>query len=539
MAARAELPSLAGKSLRSLGLTTTTMLRLFNAGLADLDAHGTPYPYLAEALPQLNTDSWQVLPDGRMVTTYRLKPNLTWHDGQPLTADDFVFAYEVYSNKDFGLSNLAPLDQMEGIDAPDPRTVVVRWKQPYFAAGQLGWGGTNNSTSTIPSLPPLPRRLLEASYQQTLGNPEAFVGLPFWTTEYVGAGPYRLDRWEAGSFIEGVPFDNYVLGRPKIPRIRIAIIPDPNTVVANMLAGEAHIAVDDSVRFEQGAVLKQQWEARGTPGNLLAYPELWRWTQVQQRPELATPRSLTDPRVRQALTHAVDRQALNDVLFGGQGVMTETPVQPTVDYYAQVDAAITKYPYDLRRSEALMREAGYTKGSDGVLVSASGERFATELNVLASAQNQNEMSIMASGLRQAGFDMKEVVWSTAQGADPEVRNTFPGLSTTSGTGGEADLVPYRTANIPRAENRWQGLNRGGWVAPPEYDQVASSFFATLDRGERNQHIVQMARAYTQNAVVIGLYFNLGVIPSVAGLTGVQRPAPDVSPSWNVQDWEFH
>src|SRR2546429_3379 len=60
--------------------------RLFNADLANIDDTATPQPYLAEALPQLNTGTWKVFPDGRMETTYHLRPDLTWHDGAPLTA---------------------------------------------------------------------------------------------------------------------------------------------------------------------------------------------------------------------------------------------------------------------------------------------------------------------------------------------------------------------------------------------------------------------------------------------------------------------
>ena len=95
----AEAPTYASKALQALGGTgrdsaATTVL---NAELVYLDELGLPQLYLAEALPELNTDTWQVFPDGRMETTYRLKPNLTWHDGHPLTADDFVFAWQVYA----------------------------------------------------------------------------------------------------------------------------------------------------------------------------------------------------------------------------------------------------------------------------------------------------------------------------------------------------------------------------------------------------------------------------------------------------------
>ncbi|HEY3116746.1 MAG TPA: hypothetical protein VGK54_08395, partial [Chloroflexota bacterium] len=72
-------------------------VRSFNAFLELYDGQGKPMPYMAEALPSLNTDTWQVFPDGRMETRYHLKLNQVWHDGQPLTADDFVFTREVWA----------------------------------------------------------------------------------------------------------------------------------------------------------------------------------------------------------------------------------------------------------------------------------------------------------------------------------------------------------------------------------------------------------------------------------------------------------
>src|SRR5438045_2575964 len=88
MVVRYEVTDLAAKRLA--GAPSDTTKRAFNAMLALIDGQGALRPYLAESLPQLNTDSWKLLPDGKMETTYRLKPNLTWHDGAPLTADDFV-----------------------------------------------------------------------------------------------------------------------------------------------------------------------------------------------------------------------------------------------------------------------------------------------------------------------------------------------------------------------------------------------------------------------------------------------------------------
>src|SRR5205823_510761 len=81
----AELPSFAAKPLQTLPNPRAAGEIVLNANLTFIDERGLPQPFLAEALPQLGTDTWQVFPDGRMETVFRLKPNLTWHDGRPLT----------------------------------------------------------------------------------------------------------------------------------------------------------------------------------------------------------------------------------------------------------------------------------------------------------------------------------------------------------------------------------------------------------------------------------------------------------------------
>src|SRR5262249_24394537 len=94
MAVKYEVPELAPKLPASSGPNTTR--RLFNAFLTLIDDAGRQRPYLAQSLPELNTDTWRVFADGRMETTYHLRPGATWQDGAPLTAEDFVFAYQVY-----------------------------------------------------------------------------------------------------------------------------------------------------------------------------------------------------------------------------------------------------------------------------------------------------------------------------------------------------------------------------------------------------------------------------------------------------------
>jgi peptide/nickel transport system substrate-binding protein len=203
---KVEPASLASKPLTPTGISVAHAVRLFNAQLDQQDGQERPRPYLAEALPELNTASWQVSPDGTMRTSYRLKPNLTWHDGRPLTAEDFAFAYEVYSRPDLGQSGTTPIRQMAGVEAPDPQTVVINWKVLYPDAHSLGL-----------DFQALPRHILA----QPLATLDAagVVNQPFWASEYVGAGPYKLSQWQPGAFIEGEVFDGHVHGRAKIDSV--------------------------------------------------------------------------------------------------------------------------------------------------------------------------------------------------------------------------------------------------------------------------------------------------------------------------------
>src|SRR3954452_11428031 len=114
----AELPSFASKPLQTLPNPRAAGEAVLNANLTYIDERGLAQPYLTEALPELNSGDWRVLPDGRMETIHRLRPNLTWHDGQPLTADDYAFAFRVYSTPEFGASESGAFRLIEDLTAP-------------------------------------------------------------------------------------------------------------------------------------------------------------------------------------------------------------------------------------------------------------------------------------------------------------------------------------------------------------------------------------------------------------------------------------
>src|SRR5581483_1099993 len=106
---RAEPSGVGWRQFKQSSALIRTSQRIFNALPALIDDRGVAQPELLASLPSLNTDSWRVFPDGTMQTTYTLRPNLTWHDGEPLTPSDFVFAWHVFATKELGQSSQQPI----------------------------------------------------------------------------------------------------------------------------------------------------------------------------------------------------------------------------------------------------------------------------------------------------------------------------------------------------------------------------------------------------------------------------------------------
>ena len=531
LAMRVEPVNLNPRPLTSTGIKFKVGARLFTAGLDMNDDRGFPQPYLAEALPQINTDSWRVFPDGTMETRYRLKPNLTWHDGAPLTTADFVFAWKVYTNAEITAATTPPSGLMSEVTAPDDRTLVIRWNRVYPGAAAL-----QSSQGTPTDFPPLPRHVLSAPYDE--GNWDGFAAHPYWTRAYIGAGPYKLDRWEPGAFIEGSAFDRHIGGRPKIEKVQIRFLGDANTTLANLLSGAIHMAADDGVAFQQAVIAKGEW-AKNNGGSIVVTTDIWRATYAQFRPEMVGSPSLLDVRVRRALAHAIDKQAVADTVYEGEGLATDAPFGPGTDFHTAADRAVVKYPYDLRRAEQLMNDAGYMRGGDGIYASPTEGRVSLDLRINQSASYEKERALMASLWRQVGFDIQESQLSGTQAQDGQARASYPGLYTFSTGQGEAALRTLTAGQIGRPENRWSGTNRGGWTSP-DYDRFIESMNSTIERDQRVQQAAQAMRLVSEQLPAISLYYDLSPIAFVSAVTGPKPVAPDTSGlvGWNIVDWEL-
>lgn len=524
---RVEPPTVATRALVQSGVSPNVTRRIFNALPALLDARGVPQPELLASLSALNTDSWRVFPDSTMQTTYTLRPNLTWHDGQPLTSDDFVFAGRVYTDKELGFASQPPMPAISEIAATDREHFVIHWKVPYPDAGHLSVASSEFA--------PLPQHILGPAFDQiaTTGR-DAFANHPFWGPQYVGLGPYRLQEWQAGSFIDAIRFDGYVLGIPKIARIQLRFSADQNVVMASLLAGEAHVATAGTIS-ENPETLRQQWN-QTSAGSIFQSPSSWRGMSFQLRRELANPPAILDHRVRKAVAHAVDKQAINDAVYAGGKILADTPVWTGSAWGDAVDSSMLTYPLDLRATESLMNQVGVSKGTDGFYRGSDG-RLSLEVAALEGPDSARELLVVADRLGAAGLEVRQRVVPPVQVQDAQVRATFTAVFITSSSMGEPVLQSLASTQIGTPANRWLGGNLGAWSSP-DYDRLLKAFNTSLDRAERVVLVREMLRLYSEELPWISLFFTSLSTAFVAGLKGPAPVAPESTVAWNIHEWEF-
>lgn len=491
---------------------------LTNAYLAYLTPEQQPVPYLAQDLPSLEKGTWKLLPDGRMETTYTLKKHATWHDGAPITAHDFVFAHRVRNDREFP-SNTAELERRIGeARAIDDYTLFLDWKEPYLWAGMVHGE----------YLAPLPRHFLEEMY---LTEKDKFINGPHWREEYVGSGPYGVESWQPGVEIVFRAHPRFVFGKPLIDQVVLKFIGDSNTIVANLLAGTVDSSFNTTaIAFSQAKAL----EEAGWPGTV----EYWRGNprliEFQMRDWGNHQKAVLDVRVRRALVHAIDRQAIVDGLYDGKAPVWDFWLDSSDLAFPAVDRAVTKYGYDPRKAEALLSEAGWPKGSDGIARNPSGDPLSMSLMNFTQETDVLEGVLIGGYWKAAGAPTEQIGVAPAQLPDREYRTKFPAAS--YGRRG----LGYRSLlfTTPSPENRWSGFNYSGY-SNPVVDEFLPRALATVDPKEREALYVEAFKAWTADAVIAITHLQPRPMVYARELAGPKHTwVGESAMIWNSWEWKW-
>jgi peptide/nickel transport system substrate-binding protein len=478
-------------------------------------------PHLAVEAPSTDKGTWKLNSDGTMDMTWTLRPNIKWHDGTPFTSADLVFSFGVYKDPNLPSPFSSTLRLMESAAAPDPQTFTTHWAQTYPFAFQAE------------GLVPLPKHLLEDLYTR---DKDAFVNSGYFNHDWVGLGPYRISKWDAGSQLELTRFDDYYATRPPFDAVNVRFIGDGNTMLANILSGAVDVVLPPSVDLGTALNLRQRWE--GTGNQVIVAPTgRMHFMEIQHRPEYAKPTNgLTNQLVRQAFVYATDRQALVDLSTQGIGQVADSYARPADPFRSAVDSAVVQYPYDPARAQQLLTQAGWVKGADSVLVSQqTGERFESELwGRQAAGGQEREPAIVSDLWGKVGAKMTPFVIPPVRESDREFQATLPTIIISSNLGPEEwYMARLNSRNIASAADRWTGRNKLGY-SNPRVDQLVDQLQVTIDPTQRNDLHRQLIQLETSDVAYIPLYWE--VLPVLA-LKGVKIPPNSNRTGSNFVAWD--
>ncbi len=494
---------------------------LVHVGLATPDNQGTLTPRLAEAVPTVENGLWKISPDGRMETTWRIRPNVRWHDGAPFTADDLLFTAKVAQDPDLPLTRDAAYDSVDSLVAPDAQTVTIRWKSPYIGADTL-------FTQRLGL--PIAKHLLERAYTE---NKASLPQQAYWTQEFVGTGPYRLREWVQGSHLVLEASKDYIGGRPPIDEIEVKFIPDPTTRMANILAGSVDLTFGLGLSLNQGLQLRDQWRDGRLAVSLAGARAL--------HPQLLTPNPpiLLDARYRRALIHALDRQEMVDTLQAGQSEVPHSFLTPTEPEFAETLDGAVRYDFDPRRAVQMITSLGYTRDADGSFFDGARQKLDVEISsVITGDDNEKAMLSVADYWQRIGITVVTAPIPIQRQRDREFRATIRGFDLAGGGGGDVEyLQRLRSSQVPLPENNFVGLNKTRY-SNPEFDALIDRFFTTIARPERIQVLRQIVHHISDQVVIIPMFYTAQ--PTLIA-NRIQRISDTLATgavvTWNVQEWD--
>jgi peptide/nickel transport system substrate-binding protein len=334
-------------------------------GLVRYDKNLTLEPELAER--------WEVSPDGLMIT-FHLRKGVTWHDGAPFTAADVDFTYRTMIDPQTPTAYGEDFRQVKKFEIVDPATVRVTYEKP-FAPALASWGFSV-----------MPKHLLAGKdlTKSPLGRSP------------VGTGPYRFKEWKPGEKIVLEANDAYWEGRPNIDRVIYRIIPDSATMFLELRAGSVDMMGLEPLQYTRQTdtdVFRKNYNKYRYLASSYSYLGF----------NLNLP-LFQDKRVRQAISHAINKQEIIDIVLLGLGKEATGPYKPGTWAY---NPDVKRFPFDQARAQALLAEAGWAaKGSDGVLT-RNGQRFTFTLITNQGNKTREKCAqIIQKNLKTVGIDVQ-------------------------------------------------------------------------------------------------------------------------------------
>jgi peptide/nickel transport system substrate-binding protein len=451
-----------------------------------------------ELVPHVAIDHPEVSDDGTG-WTFRLREGVLFHDGVELTAHDVVFTFSVLMHPDYTGPRGGYFRTLESVEALSDYEVHFRFSEPDARFLSVSGFGI------------LPRHLLEHVPVAELGDYRAFnIQNP------VGAGPFRFVSWTRGQNLVLEAFDDYFEGRPYLDRVTFRYVSDQSAAVLQLETGGIDHMIVPTTEI---ATVRQMPHVELHNTLALRYDYIG-WN-------LRNP-LFEDRRVRRALTHAIDRQEIVETLMEGYAEVTHAPVSPLMSWAYNDDVA--RFPYDPDRARALLAEAGWTPGPDGIL-RKDGRRFSFQ--ILSNDGNviRRDIGVIAQQyLRAVGIEVRpaQMEWGAFLERIQPPNNDFDAIVLSWSMGLDPDPSP-----IWHSREIAQGLNNIGF-SHPRVDELSDLNVRIVDPQQRAPMLAEVWRILAEEQPYTFLFYPhqfIGLNRDVRGF--IHHPRVD---NYRVNEW---
>lgn len=459
-------------------------------------------------------ESWEISPDGLTVTV-TLKQDLTWSDGEPLTSADVAFSFARYLD-----SRISPVasrlgavqgqaeyvdgaaDAISGIATPDDSTVVFTLAAPNGA-----W--VNQVASLDKFMPILPEHVLGQVDPAALPDDDFFATLP------VGSGPFVLEEWQPGQYAHLVANENWWGDGPGFEELYMRVL-DSDAAMAQLRTGETQFISPLTVP-DKGAVdeLGDGYAVASVPG---VAPQVLQFNLVDD--------AMADPRVRQAIAYAVDREGIcSTVLAGECEVPLDNIRQVGPEWALSRNGDLTEYTFDPDKARDLLAEAGWDPSTTLVLLHRPGQRdFDSAVNII-----QANLADVGITVKIQNTDTANLLTMAETATGYQMFTIGGGIFTTDPN----DLAAYNrcSAAYPAGANIARYCVDG-------LDALWDQGLAQTDEAERTATYHEIYQTLNADPDGLMLYTPNQLAGHDSHLTGVRIHGNPSSVYWNIGDWTW-
>jgi len=445
-------------------------------------------------------ESWQVSDDQKTIT-FKLKPNLKWADGKPLTSADVLWTWHAVIDEKTGSPYASDYQLVKKAEAPDPLTFSVTYEQAYAPALD-SWAG----------LQVLPEHLLKGQDLHTT----AFARNP------VGSHYYKLDSWTHGENIKLSRNPSSVLGQAKIDHLVSRIIPDSSAQFLELMAGNIDSMGLDPIKYARiipaRPELLQKLALYKELGNSYTYLGF----NLKHKP-------FDDVRVRRAINYAIDKQEIIDGVYLGLGINIASPYKPGTRWS---NPNLAPYPYDPNKARALLKEAGFTDMNGDGILERDGKPFSFEIVTNQNKEREKSAVLIQRRLKAVGIDVKirAIEWASfisrfiktgdfdvvvlgwSLGLDPDQYSIW---HSSQQAPGQFNFIGYNNSIV---------------------DKLLEQGRLELNPDKRMKIYHEFARVLLDDSPIVFLSAGYGLTAIHKRVKGIDSPAPPAGLGWNSETW---